>query len=151
MQQQQGMMHQAVQAQSSQIATVSLPSGIPDGEQAHHIFTLFESDTTPIYLNHSYNEMFSEFAINMMGEWKNLGKKLNVDEVTINSIQTCHPTETSRAEQMLQQWLKSEGSGATLGVLTTAVYDLGQRYWNLLNIIAEYGKMIAGTSLETTV
>ena len=151
MQPQQRIMQRVVQAQPSQIATISPSGGIPDEEQAIHILTLLESDTTPIYSIHSYNEMFSELAINMMGEWKDLGRKLNVDDLSIRSIQTHHYTKTSRAEQMLQHWLKSEGSGATLGVLTTAVYDLGQQYWNLLNIIAKYGKMIAGSSLETAV
>ena len=148
MQPQQRIMQRVVQAQPSQIATVSPPGGIPDEEQALHIFTLLESDATPIYSIHSYNEMFSELAINMMGEWEDLGRKLNVDDLAIHSIQTHHYTETSQAEQMLQHWLTSERSKATLGVLTTAVYDLGQRYWNLLNIIAKYGKMIAKTSLE---
>ena len=129
-QQQRGIMHQGVQVQPSRMAAASFSGKMVDEEQAFYLFTLLGSDATPIYSIHSYNEMISEVAINMMGKWEDLGRQLNIQDLDICSIETYIHSKTVLAER------------ATLGVLTTAVYDLGQRYWNLLSIIAKYGNRI---------
>ena len=108
-------------------------------EQANFIFVLLGGDTTPIESVHSHNQMLMQLASKLMAEWETLGRMLNVSEPDIYAIKAdnIHSVK-EQAVQMFQHWMRMNGSGATLGVLTTAVYDLGPQYWNLLDTINKY-------------
>ena len=80
-----------------------------------------------------------QLASKMMAEWEGLGRLLNVGEPDIYAIKMDNiHSVTEQAVQMFRQWLMKNGSKATLGGLTTTVYDSGPQYWNLLDTINNY-------------
>lgn len=118
---------------------VNPPGGGPDVEQANFIFTLLGGDATPIRSVRFHNKMFMQLASKMMTEWEPLARMLYISEADMYAIKVDNiHSVTEQAVQMFQRWQMKNGSGATLGVLTTAVYDSGPQYWNLLDIISKY-------------
>ena len=103
------------------------------------IFTSLKGNAMPIESICLYNQMFAQFGYDLKAEWEALGKMLNVSVSDLNAIKTnnVHTVEEQPA-LMFDQWIKKNGSEATVGVLVTAVYDSGPQYWNLLEIISEY-------------
>ena len=118
---------------------LSLGNNITTVEQANFILVLLGGDTTPIESVRSHNQMFMQLASKLMAEWEALGRVLNVSEPDIYAIKAdnIHSVK-EQAVQMFQHWMRKNGSRATLGVLTTAVYDSGPQYWNLLDTINKY-------------
>ena len=137
-QQQQKMMHQPMAPRQPPPA-VGPSGGAPDVDQANFIFMLLGGDTTPIKSVHSHNQMLMLLASKLMAEWEALGRMLNVSEPDMYAIKAdnIHSVK-EQAVQMFQHWMRKNGSRATLGVLTTAVYDSGPQYWNLLDTINKY-------------
>ena len=137
-QQQQRMMYQPTAPQQPP-PVVGLSGGAPDVEQANFIFVLLGGDATPIKSVRSHNQMLMQLASKLMAEWEALGRMLNVSEPDIYAIKAdnIHSVK-EQAVQMFQHWMRKNGSRATLGVLTTAVYDSGPQYWNLLDSISKY-------------
>ena len=131
-------MHQPMAPPAPQPA-VNPSGGAPNVEQANFIFTLLRADITPIKSVRSHNQMLMQLASKLMVEWEALGRMLNVSEPDIYAIKAdnIHSVK-EQAVQMFQHWMRKNGSRATLGVLTTAVYDSGAQYWNLLDTINKY-------------
>ena len=138
MQQQQRMMQQPMVPHQPPPA-VGPSGGEPNVEQANFIFTLLGGDTTPIKSVRSHNQMMMQLASKLMAEWEALGRMLNVSEPDLYATKAdnIHSVK-EQAVQMFQQWIRKNGSTATLGRLTTAVYDSGPQYWNLLDTINKY-------------
>ena len=135
----QGMTHQPLPPHQSPAPPVNSPSGIPNVEQANLIFTLLGGDDTPVKSIRSHNKMFMQLASKLMAEWEGLGRLLNLSEPDMYAIKADNiHSVTEQAVQMFRQWLMRNGSKATLGVLTTAVYDSGPQYWNLLDTVNKY-------------
>ena len=88
-----------------------------------------------------YSKMLSELGSNLNEEWETLGRMLNVSEPDMDVIKAkfndFHMVE-EQPVQMLEHWVRKNGSEATVGVLVTAVYNSGLQYWNLLDIIHKY-------------
>jgi len=117
----------------------SAPVANHKSDQAKLIFNLLQKDTTQIKLLHSYQKMFAMLARNMAADWKELGRWLGIEESSLYAIGKDHRDSVQeQANQMLLKWLEENGSAATLGILTTAVYELGPSYWNLLDIVNKY-------------
>ena len=133
------MMYQPAPPPQPSPAPAANPPDVPNVEQANFIFTLLGGDATPIKSIRSHNKMFMQLASKMTAEWEGLGRLLNVSEPDIYAIKMDNiHSVTEQVVQMFRQWLMKNGSKATLGGLTTAVYDSGPQYWNLLDTINNY-------------
>ena len=107
--------------------------------QANLIFQLLNKDTTQVKSLHSHQKMFALLAKNMAAKWEVLARMLNLAENDLFYIKSDYRDSVQeQAMQMFHRWLENNGSAATLGGLTTAVYDSGSAYWNLLDIINKY-------------
>lgn len=117
----------------------SAPVSSHKDDQAKFIFQLLNKDTTQVTALRSHQRMFATLAKNMTANWEMLARMLNIGENNIHFIQRDYRDSVQeQAMQMFQRWLENNGSAATLGVLTTAVYDSGSAYWNLLDIVNKY-------------
>ena len=115
------------------------PVSSPKNDQAYLIFQLLGKDTTQVKSLPSRQKMFAMLAKNMAAKWEVLARMLNLkdsDEYHIKS--DYRDSVQEQAVQMFLKWLENNGSAATLGVLTTAVYKSGSEYWNLLDTINKY-------------
>ncbi|XP_065919084.1 uncharacterized protein [Dysidea avara] len=107
--------------------------------RADLIFNLLGDDVTQICVLPSHQRMLMSLATNLLAEWEALGRMLNISEAELYAVKRDYMYSVQeQAVQVLRKWLDKNGSKATLGVLTTAVYSLGPPYWNLLDIISQY-------------
>ena len=105
------------------------------------IFTSLKGNAMPIKSVHLYNQMLVQLGSDLRAEWEALGRMLNVSEADLNAIKTNNVhVMKERVVRMFKYWVKKNGSEATVGVLVTAVYNLGPQYWNLLTTIYKYIK-----------
>ena len=75
----------------------------------------------------------------MAAEWEPLGRTLGLRDADLYAIRRDNEhSVVEQAVQMFRTWLDKNGSRATFGVLTTAVYDTGMQYWNLLETINKH-------------
>ena len=108
-------------------------------EQAKLMFDLLSKDTTQVKLLHSNQKMFATLVTSMTAEWEPLARMLEIGENNIHAIRNDYRGSVrEQAAQMFRKWLEINGSSATLGVLTRAVYELGPQYYNLLDILNKY-------------
>ena len=106
-------------------------------ESSH--FVDLKANSNPVKSVRTHNKMFMQLAMSMVAEWEPVGRMLGIGEPKLYSIKRDNPHSVQeQAVQMFQQWLMKNGSRATLGILATAVYDSGQEYWHLLDIIKKY-------------
>ena len=97
--------------------------------------------TTPVMSIHSRNRMFAQLASNLTADWESLGRTLGVSEANMYAIRRDYMHSVSeQAVKMFQQWLKQNGSRATIQGLATAVYETGSQYWNLLRVLHQHAK-----------
>ena len=102
-------------------------------------FSLLKSITTPVMSLPSHNKMFSQLASNLTAEWEQLGRALGVSEANMYAIKRDNMySVTEQAVKMFQQWLRQNGSVATIQVLATAVYESGPKYWDLLQVLCSH-------------
>ena len=108
-------------------------------KQAKLMFDLLSKDTTQVNSLHSYQKMFAVLATKMAAEWEPLGRMLEIGENNIHVIRSDYRGSVKeQAVQMFHKWLEINGSSATLGILTGAVYASGSPYYNLLDILNDY-------------
>jgi len=108
----------------------------PNVEQANYIFTLHKGNNTPVKSLPSCSRILQKFARNMKAEWEAVGRMLGIDEARVYAIQRDYAHSVcEQAYQMFHLWMTKNGSKATVGALTTALYDAGSLYWNLLDIL----------------
>ena len=115
-------------------ATVS----IEQNKRAKLMFDVLSKDTTQVNSLRSYQKMFAMLATKMEAEWEPLGRMLEIGENNIHVIRSDYRGVQEQAVQMLHKWLEINGSSATLGILTGAVYASGSPYYNLLDILNDY-------------
>ena len=114
------------------------PVSSPKNDQAYLIFQLLGKDTTQVKSLRS-QKMFMMLAQNMTAKWEVLARMLNLKDSDEYHIETDYRDSVQeQAVQMFRKWLENNGSAATLGVITTAVYESGSEYWNLLDIINKH-------------
>ena len=102
-------------------------------------FLQLQTITTPVMSLPSHNKMFSQLASNLTAEWEPLGRSLHVSEANMYAIKRDNMySVTEQAVKMFQQWLRQNGSVATIQVLATAVYESGPQYWELLKILSKH-------------
>ena len=107
-------------------------------DQANLLFQLLSKDITQVK-SLSHQRMFATLAKNMAAKWEVLARMLNLGENDLFYIKSDYRDSVQeQAVQMFWKWLENNGSAATQGVLTTAVYASGSEYWNLLGIINKY-------------
>ena len=105
-------------------------------ENANSIFNMCKDTTIPVA---SYNVMLIRLSRGFFADWKMLGRSLGVSEADMYAIWRDHAySVTEQAMQMFRRWIEMNGSGATIGVLTRAIYETGSLYWNLLEIMYKY-------------
>ena len=105
-------------------------------ENANSIFNTCKDTTIPVA---SYNDLLIRLSRGFVADWKMLGRSLGVSEADIYAICRDHAHSfTEQAMQMFRRWIDMNGSGATLGILTRAIYEAGTLYWNLLEIMYQY-------------
>ena len=103
------------------------------------MFDLLSKDTTQVKSLRSHQRMFATLATNMTAKWEVLARMLEIGENNVFAIKSDHRDSVQeQAVQMFQKWLECNGSAATLGVLTRAVYESGPPYYNLLDIVNKY-------------
>lgn len=102
-------------------------------------FLQLNNVTTSVMSLPSHNRMFMQLASNLTTEWEPLGRTLGVSEANIYAIKRDNAhSVTEQAVKMFQQWLRQNGSAATIQVLATAVYESGSKYWQLLTVLCKY-------------
>ena len=102
-------------------------------------FLQLKTITTPVMSLPSHNKMFSQLASNLTAEWEPLGRELGVSEANMYAIKRDNMySVTEQAVKMFQQWLRQNGSQATIQDLATAVYESGPKYWELLKILCRH-------------
>ena len=107
-------------------------------EQAKLMFDLLSKDTTQVKSLRS-NHMFATLATNLSAEWELLARMLEIGENNVHAIRSDYRGSVKeQAIQMFHKWLDINGSSATLGVLTRAVYESGPPYYNLLDVLNKY-------------
>ena len=116
----------------------SAPVSSHRNEQAKLMFDLLSKDTTQVK-SLRYQKMFATLATNMTAKWEVLARMLEIRENNVFAIKSDHRDSVQeQAVQMFQKWLDTNGSTATLGVLSSAVYESGPSYYNLLDIVNKY-------------
>ena len=106
--------------------------------QANLLYQLLSKDNTQVQSVRHQN-MFATLAKNMAAKWEVLARMLDLRESDVYHIKSDNRDSVQeQAMQMFRKWLENNGSAATLGVLTTAVYESGSEYWNLLDTINKY-------------
>ena len=115
---------------------LGLPQIQPDVEQANTIFTGLKQCDWPVKSLPSRTEILMKLAGNMTADWKPVGRMLGIDEASLYAIQQDNAYSVrEQAYQMFYHWITKNGSKATIGILTTAIYEAGSVYWNLLNVL----------------
>ena len=114
------------------------PVSAKKNDQANLLFQLLSKDNTQVQsLRHQ--KMFATLAINMAAKWEVLARMLDLRENDLFYIKSDYRDSVQeQAVQMFRKWLENNGSAATLGSLTIAVYESGSEYWKLLDTINEY-------------
>ena len=115
------------------------PASQPDVDRANLLYGLLAGDTTAVSTVRTHNRMFQTLATKMAAEWEPLARTLGLGGADIYAI--CRDNGHSvveQAVQMFRAWIDKNGSSATFGVLTTAIYDTGMQYWNLLDIVNKH-------------
>ena len=125
--------------QSSYGAPSGPPASQPDVDQANLLYSLLAGDTTAVMKVRSHNKMFQVLATKMAVEWEPLARTLGLRDAEIYAIRRDNEHSViEQAVQMFRAWMEKNGSNATVGVLTTAIYDTGMQYWNLLDIVNKH-------------
>ena len=102
-------------------------------------FLQLKTITTPVMSLPSHNKMFSQLASNLTAEWEPLGRELGVSEANMYAIKRDNMySVTEQAVKMFQQWLRQNGSLATIQDLASAVYESGPKYWELLKVLCRH-------------
>ena len=114
----------------------SAEKAISTAEKA--ISTSLKSNDMPIESIYRRDKMFMHLGYDLKAEWEALGRMLNVRRSDLDDIKTNNVCMVDRAVQMFEHWVEKNGSGATVGVLVTAVHNLGPQNWNWLKIIQKY-------------
>ena len=105
-------------------------------DNANSIFSIYKEDTTPVTSVSLHNRMLVRLSLNFIADWKMLGRMLGLSDANVYAIGRDHEHSISeQAMQMFLKWVVMNGSRATLGVLTTAMYESGPLYWNLLEVM----------------
>jgi len=111
----------------------------PDVDQANLLYGLLAGDATAVSTVRSHNRMFQTLATKMAAEWEPLGRALGLRDAEMYAIRRDNEhSVVEQAVQMFNRWLETNGSRATFGALTMAVYDTGMQYWNLLETISKH-------------
>ena len=118
---------------------VAIPRCASVMSEDEKIFSQLKTVATPVMSLHSHNTMFTQMASKLTADWEPLGRALGVSEANMYAIRRDHAySVTEQAVKMFQQWLRQNGSRATIQVLATAVYESGSQYWELLKILCKY-------------
>ena len=105
-------------------------------DNANSIFSTYKGDTTPVTSLSLHNKMLIHLSHNFIADWKMLGRMLGLSDANVYAIGRDHEHSiTEQAMQMFLKWVVVNGSRATLGALTTAIYESGPPYWNLLEVM----------------
>ena len=119
--------------------TVAMPRRASVMSEDEKIFSQLKTITTPVMSLHSHNKMFTQMASNLTADWEPLGRALGVSEANMYAIRRDHTySVTEQAVKMFQQWVRQNGSRATIQVLATAVHESGSQYWELLKILCKH-------------
>ena len=119
--------------------TVAMPHRASVMSEDEKIFSRLKMVTTPVMSLHSHNKMFAQLSSNLTADWEPLGRALGISEANIYAIRRDHTySVTEQAVKMFQQWLRQNGSRATIQVLATAMHESGPQYWKLLNILCNH-------------
>ena len=66
--------------------------------------------------------MLIQLSQGFVADWKMLGRSLGIGDASVYAIGRDHAYSINeQAFQMFRQWITMNGSGATLGTLTTAI------------------------------
>jgi len=95
-------------------------------------YSHLRNNKTPFGSLQSHQTLFMTLAVNLTANWEILGRMLDVDVNTIRMVSV-----TEQAIEMFRKWLDTNGSRATVAAISTAVYESGPQYWNLLDILYE--------------
>ena len=110
--------------------------GVSNNEHFDAMFSCLRNDTTPIKSLGSQQKLFMTLASNLAADWEILGRMLDVSEADVHAIRRDYRESViEQAVQMLRKWLDTNGSRATVSAMSTAVYESGSQYWNLLDIL----------------
>ena len=105
-------------------------------EHFNVVFSHLRNDTTPIKLLGSQQKLFMTLASNLAADWEILGRMLDVSEADVHAIRRDYKESVKeQTVQVLRKWLDTNGSKATVAVISTAVYESGSQYWNLLDLL----------------
>ena len=119
--------------------TVAMPRRASVMSEDEKIFSQLKTVATPVMSLHSHNKMFTQLASNLIADWEPLGRALGVSEANMYAIRRDYTySVTEQAVKMFQQWLRQNGSGATIQGLATAVYESGSQYWKLLTTLCKH-------------
>jgi len=102
------------------------------------IYSHLKNNTTPIESLQSHQTLFVTLAANLAADWEILGRMLDVSEADVHAIRRDHRESVKeQMVQMLRKWLDTNGSRATVAVISTVVYNSGSQYWKLLDVLYE--------------
>ena len=108
-------------------------------ENANAIFNMYKEDQTPVKSVSCHNKMLAQLSRNLTTDWETLARMLGLNEASVYAIRRDYIYSVKeQAVQMFQQWITVNGTRATLGTLTTAVYESGVPYWNLLEVMYQH-------------
>lgn len=108
----------------------------PDVDKANLLYGLLAGDTTTVSTVQTHNRMFQTLATKMEDEWEPLARALGLSDAEIYAIYRDNGhSMVEQAVHMFRAWIDKNGSRATFGVLSTAIYDTKMQYWNLLETV----------------
>ena len=103
---------------------------------ANAIFNMYKKDQTPVKSLSWHNKMLTQLACNFTADWETTARMLGLSEANVYTIRRdAMYSVKEQTVQMFQQWVMVNGSSATLGALTTALYESGAPYRNLLEVM----------------
>ena len=112
------------------------PPAVSGKDHFDLVFSLLRTDTTPIKSLGSQQKLFMTLAANLAADWEILGRMLDVSEADIHAIRRDHRESVKeQTVQVLRKWLDTNGSKATVAVMSAAIYESGAPFWNLLDIL----------------
>ena len=124
------------QQRSFTIQSEASCSTMSDKTYPYVTYSHLKNNTTPIESLPSHQTLLMTLAANLAADWEFLGRMLEVSETDIYAIRRDYRESTAeQTVQMLKKWLDTNGSRATVAVISTAVYESGLQYWNLLDIL----------------
>ena len=115
--------------------TISQP-GTTNKEYFDGVFSRLRNNVTPIKSLGSQQKLFMTMASNLAADWEILGRMLDVSEADVHAIKRDYRESVKeQTVQVLRKWLDANGTKATVAVISTAIYESGSQYWNLLDIL----------------